>query len=221
MKRIYRLLSLSDTPVALAILLGAMAWLTTGVVTRQLEEPILEYSQKWLKGNAPETAVEGWRPLMLDCLIGDHKSNDSRLLLVTLKNLSRIVRLEGVMISVSMESEGSLLRMADRAIAPGVAGNDDPVCDEINGAIGPFALHPGGRHQFIVEIYGKTPPVFRLVQSKSAVNLVRSNTRTSLVKNYTMLATFTAFLFLILVVAYLIALDRAKAMRRSEEVSTK
>jgi hypothetical protein len=216
MKRIQRLISLSDTPVVLAVLLAALAWLATGVVTRQLEEPILEHSEEWLSGKDSETAFPTWKPSLINCFTTDRRPRDHRLLLVTLENLSRTVRLDDVTLAVSIESGASLLRLADRAIAPGIAGTSEPACDEVNGEVGPFSMHPGGVHQLMVEVDGKEVPVLRLVHSSVAINLVRSSLRTFLVKNYTALATFTALLFVLLVVAYLVALDKVRNQRSSE-----
>jgi hypothetical protein len=223
MKRIYRLLTLTDTPLILAMLLGVVAWLASGVVSRQFEEPVLEYTVAWIHPESLKGLDPSWEPILTTCYSPTAIPEDTKkLLLATFHNLSPSSRMDDINFEFAMTTaNASILSVADRGIPPERSTAEQPVCDASSASIRPITIQPGGVIQFLFTTSAKEQPELRILSGKSAVRIVAADIGTALMKHYAKLGLITAASFAFLVIIYLIAIDKLQQQSIGNRSQTK
>jgi hypothetical protein len=155
-----------DPPFLFMILIGAMSWTVTHIVSRTLEKPIIEYVE-----SSPDNMTD-----LIPC--GDKPSSkSSKIVRFEITNISqkkKFTKMEFLIVA----KNGSIYGVRMRAVAPAVSGETSEKCYPTHAEFVDMSLHPGASFQLDVGADAGTELSLRLKSSLTPVNLVSKNLET-------------------------------------------
>jgi len=191
-----KLFQRKEPPFVLAILLSAIAWSTSHLVSRAIEQPIVEIQHSVQISNSDFPSCSA------DLAIEPTESEQHR---YTITNLSKNELFRSISFLVRAES-GEIFGTRLRPVSPAFPSSRAPTCTaEFANVLG-LTLHPGS--QFLLEIQSTIGASFdiRLQSASSAIKLMNENFETRLVRYESAIFLVLLVILLAIAIVYLRAL---------------
>jgi len=190
-----------EPPFILAILLSVMAWITSHLVTRTIDQPIVELQHDIVFSDTNILSCS-LQPIPVEVVSETHR--------YTISNLSRNELFRGISFLIRAET-GSVLGVRLRPVSPAFPGPRAPTCYAEFASIPGLTLHPGWQFLIEIESTANSDLDFRLESATSAIKLQNENIETLLVRHESSIFLLLFGLLLFISVLYLNTLSRNDA----------
>lgn len=183
MNRLNHALHIKDAPIALGVVLAALAWVTNNLVTRLEAAPIIVYEQEWLSSDRFRS--EYHESTFINCQTRGQLSDETGpVLTIRLHNLSNTVLLENIGISVGVPAgaDSEILGIRLRVKSPASRGDALDVCGASFFRLDALVFHPGWEYLLLIRSTKKFSPSINLISSDHALSLVPVSFTTYLVE---------------------------------------
>lgn len=189
------LLKATEAPFLLLALIGFGAWAGTHIVDRALERPILEYSLRWVA--SPEFE-----------LIQCSEQTPRHFLRLRVRSLSNQKRIGLVEISLrpSTGTEQQFAGARAVAVAPAILGKSPGVCGPSFARFAGLDFQPRNEFELILGTATRDLPTVHLTNAQGAVDLMRADLSTVLVRHESGLLVAILVLAIALTSLYLLHL---------------
>lgn len=181
MNRLNHALHIKDAPIALGVVLAALAWVTNNLVTRLEAAPTVVYEQEWLSPD--RFSSEYHESTFINCQTREQLSAETGpVLTVRLHNLSNTVRLEniGIAVGVPAGADAEILGIRLRVKNPALRGDARDACGASFSRLDALVFHPGWEYLLLIRATKKFSSNINLISSDDALNLVPASFTTYL-----------------------------------------